>query len=67
LATENAELKRQLAALQAASAVAVGPRSVAAKEITNSTVLTGNRNIGSVEQLRIESAIFFGSAFPGAS
>src|ERR1035441_8291406 len=65
LAAENAELKRQLAALQAAGAVASGVRSVAAEKITNSTVITGNHNIGNVEQLRVESAVFLAAPSPG--
>src|ERR1035441_4125764 len=65
LLAENTELRRQLAALQAGGAVAGGVRSVAAGKITNSTVITGDRNIGSVEQLRIESAVFHTARPPG--
>jgi formylglycine-generating enzyme required for sulfatase activity len=65
LLAENEELKRQLAALQAGGTVAGGGRSVAAGKITNSSVITGDRNIGTVEQMRIESAIFVMPPSPG--
>src|SRR5208282_2952101 len=62
-----AELESQLAAAKAVRAPPTGgQRNIGiGGDATGNIIFSGDRNIGSVEQLRIESAIFFTPPSPG--